>query len=220
MNWKRARTGEQKEQRIAEILEATARLYENGPFEAITLAAIAKESRFTRSNLYKYFRTKEDIFFEFLKHDLRLWRADVIGAFQDEASCAVDRFADIWVAVQRRHRRMMSLVSILYSHLEKRASIENLIDFKRMANDEFGMLSDLICRLFPVLSSGDALRFLQLQLAAAIGLTTMTTLSETQHKVLEMPDFQHFKIDYEAGLRETVAHLLQGMQDRAKSTPG
>lgn len=214
MTWQRARTDAQKEQRISEILDATARLYAHKRFEEITLAAIAKEAQFTRSNLYKYFRTKEDIFFEFLKHDVRLWRADVIDAFENEESCAVDRFADIWVAAQLRHRRMMSLVSILYGHLEKRASIENLIDFKRMANDEFGMVSDLICRLFPLLGSVDALGFLQLQLAAAIGLSTMTTLSETQHQVLAMPDFQHFKIDYEVCFRETVAHLLHGILDR------
>ncbi|MFH1985044.1 MAG: hypothetical protein ABIL58_24670 [Pseudomonadota bacterium] len=147
------------------------------------------------------------------------WRADVIGAFDDAKQCTVEAFADIWVAAQMRHRRMMGLVSILYVHLEKKATIQNLIDFKRMANNEFGMLSDLICRLFPALGRGDALNFLQLQLAAAIGLTTMTTLSETQREVLAMPEFQHFKIDFATAFRETIAHLLHGMINRSSSGP-
>ena len=44
MNWQRARTDEQKEQRIDAILEATARLYEQSGFEEIALAAVAREA--------------------------------------------------------------------------------------------------------------------------------------------------------------------------------
>ena len=62
MTWVRARNEEQIEQRISEIVDATARLYESHRFEEITFAMIAKEADFTRSNLYRYFATKEDIF--------------------------------------------------------------------------------------------------------------------------------------------------------------
>jgi AcrR family transcriptional regulator len=59
MTWQRSRSREQKEQRIAEIVDATARLYQKHSFEDITFALIAKEADFTRSNLYKCFNTKE-----------------------------------------------------------------------------------------------------------------------------------------------------------------
>jgi len=36
-------------------------------FEEITFVLIAKEAQFTRSNLYKYFNSKEEIFLEFIK---------------------------------------------------------------------------------------------------------------------------------------------------------
>jgi hypothetical protein len=55
MTWERARTDEQKEVQVAEIVEATARLYENHSFEDINLPLIAKDAKFTCSNLYKYF---------------------------------------------------------------------------------------------------------------------------------------------------------------------
>jgi len=214
MNWQRARTDEQKEQRTNEILAATARLYDQASFAEITLAAIAREANFTRSNLYKYFRSKEEIFFEFLKHDIYLWRKDVLVAFGDAATWPVFDFADTWVAVLVRHERMLRLISVLYAHLEKKASREGLIGFKQMANDEFGVLAGMLYRLFPALSSERALKFLQLQLAAAIGLYAMTNLSPAQRKVLEMPEFQHFKIDFADSFREAVAFLLKGLLDK------
>ncbi len=109
------------------------------------------------------------------------------------------------------NRRLLRLVSILYAHLEKKASLAGLISFKQMANREFGELSTLICRLFPTLDGEQALKFLQLQLAAAIGLYTMTDLWDTQRQVLEKPEFQHFQIDFKASLREAIGHLLEGM---------
>jgi len=211
MNWKRARTDEQKEQRIDAILDATARLYATASFEKITLAAIAREANFTRSNLYKYFRSKEEIFFEFLKHDVRIWRRDLVRQYADISACSVEAFADIWVKVLLRHKRLLRLVSVLYAHLEKKASHESLIGFKQMANDEFGQLTGVLRRFFPDLSGVQALIFLQQQLAVSIGLYTMTDLSATQRQVLEMPAFQHFQLDFADSLRLAVTCLLKGL---------
>jgi hypothetical protein len=60
----------------------------------------------------------------------------------------------------------MNLISILYAYLEKNSSMESLIDFKRMAKQEFKILSDLLCGLFPTLSMENAAKFLNMQLAA------------------------------------------------------
>jgi len=211
MTWQRARTDEQKEQRVDAILEATARLYAASSFEKITLAAIAREANFTRSNLYKYFRSKEEIFFEFLKHDVLLWRRDLVEQYAGISSCTVEIFADIWVKVLVRHERLLRLISVLYAHLEKKANRESLIGFKQMANAEFGQLSDLLGRLFPDLSGARALTFLQQQLAVSIGLYTMTDLSATQQQVLEMPEFQHFQLDFADSFRLAVTYLLKGL---------
>jgi len=211
MEWVRARTEEQKEQRISEIVDATARLYKKHRFEEITFVSIAREATFTRSNLYKYFNSKEEIFFEFLKHDIILWRQDLVATLQKKKGCSVGEFASVWLEVQGRHERMLDLISILYAYLEKNSSIESLIDFKTMAKDEFKILSELLCGLFPTLSIENAVKFLNMQLAASIGLYTMTNLSATQQMVLEKPEFEHFKVDYHIYFEEVVEYLLQGL---------
>ena len=53
MTWKRARSEEQKRQRISEIVGATARLYKKYRFEEISFARIAKEAGFSPESLAK-----------------------------------------------------------------------------------------------------------------------------------------------------------------------
>ena len=211
MGWERARTEEQKEQRIAAILDATARLYATRPFEKITLVSIAKAAKFTRSNLYKYFNSKEEIFFEFLKQDVIRWRKDLVATLGKKKRYTIRQFAAAWVDVHRRHERMQDLISILYDFLEKNASIDRMVEFKRLANDEYTIVTGLLCNLFSALSPQKAVRFLNMQLAASIGLYRMTNLSAAQKEVLAYPEFKHLKVDYTVYYQECVEYLLKGL---------
>jgi len=213
MDWKRARSEKQKEYRISAIVAATARLYKKHTFEEITFSLIAKEAKFTRTNLYKYFNSKEEIFLEFLKHDMMRWKKDLVKAFQKDRAYSVEEFAAIWISVQIKHERLLNLISILYTFLEKNSSVQSLIDFKKRATEELMALSELLCGLFPSLTLEKVAEFLNLQLAAAIGLYQMTNLSEVQRIVLEHPEFEHFRLDFKVYFKKTVEHVLRGLLD-------
>ncbi len=66
---------------------------------------IAKEAGFTRSNLYRYFKTKEDIFLKLLAHDITVWRKDIAVTFiEDEET--LSNFSTKWVELLLKHQRM------------------------------------------------------------------------------------------------------------------
>jgi len=211
MPWERARSEEQKEQRIAGIIEATARLYETRSFEEITFVLIAKEAKFTRSNLYKYFSSKEEIFLEFLSHDIGLWRKDVMANLKPGTIHSVKEFASKRVRLLVRHERLIKLMSILHNALEKNVSIEKLTEFKRGAKEELFVLADVLCRLFPNLTIEKAANFLDLQIASAVGLFQMTDLSEIQQQILDDPEFAVLKLDFATCFQESVEYLLNGI---------
>jgi AcrR family transcriptional regulator len=211
MAWKRARSEEQKRQRISEIVGATARLYTKYPFEDITLTRIAEDAGFTRSNLYKYFSSKEEIFLAFLRQDITTWRNDLLRTYETRKIRSIKTFASIWVNILSRHQRLLDLVSILPSFLEKNVTEEVLVDFKRSVNRELGVLSELLCKTFPAFTPEKAGEFLELQLASAIGLHQITNLSEIQKKVLAYPEFRHMKVDFGLYLRKAIECLLYGL---------
>jgi AcrR family transcriptional regulator len=211
MTWERARSEEQKEQRIAEIIAATAHLYETRNFEEITFVLIAREATFTRSNLYKYFNSKEEIFLEFIKHDIVFWRKDVAENIKPGKICSVREFAFKWVRLQVKHERLIKLLSILHSALEKNVSIEKLTEFKRGAKEELFVVAEILCSVFSKLTIEQAANFLELQIASAIGLFQMTDLSEMQQQVLDDPEFAVLKLDFATSFQESVEHLLNGI---------
>jgi AcrR family transcriptional regulator len=211
MTWKRARSEEQKEQRLSEIVDATARLYQKYRFEDITFTRIAEEAGFTRSNLYKYFSSKEEIFLAFLQQDIKAWRSDLLRTYEKRKIQSIKTFASVWVDILSRHQRLLDLISILPSFLEKNVTEEVLVDFKRSVNDELSVLSGLLCKTFPCLTSEKAAEFLDLQLASAIGLYQLTNLSELQRRVLEYPEFQHMKVDFKPYFQKSVECLLHGL---------
>ncbi len=209
MKWQRARNQEQKEQRVSEIVAATARLHKKHSFEEISFSLIAREAGFTRSNLYKYFSSKEEVFLEFLIKDTRLWRADLIKTCHRHKIESIDKFASVWVKTLVKHKRFLDLLSLLPAFLEKNVAEQSLVDFKRNVVNELKELSELLCEMFPALSPQKAGEFMELQLASMIGLYQITNLSNMQRKVLEYPEFKHLKIDFNSYLQKSVECLLR-----------
>jgi NAD(P)-dependent dehydrogenase (short-subunit alcohol dehydrogenase family) len=101
----------------------------------VSFALIAKEGGFTRSNLYKYFPSKEEVVLEFLKHDLILWRKHLVKTCRRRKTRSVETFASVWVEILSKHQRLLDLLSILHSFLEKNVSEQTLVVFKRRATD-------------------------------------------------------------------------------------
>ncbi|MGI9533659.1 MAG: TetR/AcrR family transcriptional regulator [Thermodesulfobacteriota bacterium] len=211
MEWERARTDEQKEQRVAEIVAATERLYEKYSFEEITFVMIAEEANFTRSNLYKYFSSKEEIFLEFVKNDIKLYVKNLVKEFSKDKNYSVEQFVSIWVKILVKHKRLLNLIGILFAFLEKNCSVESLTDFKFATKDELMSTVELICLIFPEISPEKAKDFFYLQFASAVGLYQMTDLSEVQKIVMENPELKDFKIDFEPYYKDAVEHLIKGL---------
>ena len=213
MEWERARSEEQKAERIAEIVAATERLYKKYSFEEITFVAIAEEANFTRSNQYKYFSSKEEIFLEFAMHDIVLWRKSLEKAVRKHKKYNTDEFVEIWVYTLVKHKRLLSLISILFADLEKNACFESFINFKLACKDEIEKVTSLLTSALPRLSVEEATRFMYLQMSSAVGLYQMTDYSEIQLEAYKHPELKQFKVDFKPLYKEAVTYLIKGFLD-------
>jgi len=213
MEWERARSEEQKEVRISEIIAATERLYKKYSFEEITFVLIAEEANFTRSNLYKYFSSKEEIFLEFLKQDIILWRKDLVKSYKPNKSYSVEDFVSIWVRILIKHNRLLDLLSILFIYLEKNASVQSYINFKMATKHELIILTELLCGIFPNLTPEKAVEFIYLHISMAIGLYQMTNYNEVQLKAMENPELKDMKVEFNTYFEDGVLFLFKGLLD-------
>jgi AcrR family transcriptional regulator len=210
MGFIRARSYAQKEVRQAEIISAAIRLYEKMGYEEITLAAIAKEAKFTRSNLYKYYCSKDEIFLEILMTDIVAWREELQDRLQGKR-CSIEEFATHFAQSYRTHVRFLDTLTILFVFIEKNASVENLTEFKSGLKTELAHLVGLTCQSLPAMSLQLAEEFLVMQIATANGLHPMTNLTTKQQQAVVAAGLDNPHGSFEVRFRNIIAAYLRGV---------
>lgn len=127
--FQRARSTEQKCRRVEQIKGAAGELFEQHPYHQITLTTIAEQLGWSRANLYKYVRTKEEIFL-LIMADLRdAYTADLLDAMASLPT--PEDAAAAWTDVCCRHRRYFRYADLLFTVIETNVSVEALMAFKR-----------------------------------------------------------------------------------------
>ena len=210
MNWIRARSSQQIQQRISEILSATASLYETHRFEEITFALIAKQAGFTRSNLYRYFETKEDIFLELLQSDIRTWREEVCESI-GEIPVSAALLAQTWVDLLLKHPRLLRLFAILYPLLEPNASLEALTAFKKAMLAEMEQIGAKLAGVYAFSSPEAAREFIFAQTALVTGAFPMISLTKKQKEAMQQAGMPMDAVYFRAMLQHAVEMLLEGL---------
>ncbi len=166
--WVRARTPDQIQTRVNAILEAARDLLEDHSFDEISLVLIAKQARFTRSNLYRYFATKEEVFLEILKEDLTDWVAALDDWFTSDTP-GLDDFARGWIDSILKQSRMLGLLILLGTKLETGTSVEALTGFKKQMSVIHLREIRFVRRVFPTLSLRDAHLLILLRSSLIVG---------------------------------------------------
>ena len=126
----RARSPEQKQERMQAIMTAADTLFAKQPYHQITMGAIAEELGWSRSNLYKYAATQEEIFLALHSAKNRAWIEDLASALSD-APLPMREFARIWAETTVRHASFLRYQEILISIIESNVTLERLTEFKR-----------------------------------------------------------------------------------------
>ena len=117
--------------RKEEIIDACAALYETMGFRDITIRDIGAKTSFTRTSIYNYFQTKEEIFLALLQREHELWISDLEELARREAPLSTEQFADALACTLEKRGCMLKLMSMNLYDMEGNSRLENLVDFKR-----------------------------------------------------------------------------------------
>ncbi len=210
MTWQRARTEEQIEHRVQTITEATCRLYDSVPYHEITLAMIAREAGFTRSNLYKYFQTSEEIFLEILVNDLSEWYDEFVVEFEAEP-CGVDDFTERYLNLVQQRSRMVRLLTLLNTNLERNASVEKLTSFKIRATETWNAMSETLVQILPFQDIEAARKFSLMLLALIIGAYPMWNPSLGQIEAMREAGLPYDTDYYRDACAQAITAYLRAM---------
>lgn len=80
--------------RKEEIIDACASLYETKSFRDITIRDIGEKTSFTRTSIYNYYHSKEEIFLALLRREHEAWTEDLNGISRQYGKLSAEEFAD------------------------------------------------------------------------------------------------------------------------------
>ena len=121
-----ARTNARKE----EIINACEELYQTVSFKDITLKDIAAKTTFSRTSIYNYFQTKEEIFLALLKREYDRW-IEELNQITAEHETMDNNTISASIAHSLEHReQLLKILSMNHYDLEENCRMESLVEFK------------------------------------------------------------------------------------------
>ena len=121
--------------RKEQIVNACNELYKTMSFKEITIKEIGNHIPFTRTTIYSYFQTKEEIFLALLQREYEFWVDDLNSLLEENDSLTPDELSDKLAKTLEKRVLLLKLMSMNNFDIEANSRIENLTEFKKAYGD-------------------------------------------------------------------------------------
>ena len=138
--------------RREEIINACEKLYEKENFKEITMKRIGEETTFSRTSIYNYFHTKEEIFLALFKKEYENWIKDLEELYSENEELTKENFADKLAKTIEKRTNLLKLLSMNMYDMEENSRIEELIKFKTAYGKSVEMVRKCIDKFFKDMS--------------------------------------------------------------------
>lgn len=203
----RARSAEQKEERMEEIKQAADRLFAVRPYHDITFTTIAAELSWTRANLYKYVSSKEDIFLALCGDKMSAYMDALLAAFPLGCGYAIDVYAEVWAGILWAHKDYLRYGDILSSIIETNVSIDRLAAFKALYFEKAGRLAAVLTHNL-AMSEDDAYECILAVYFHAVGICSLCCDNPLLQQAMEKAGIEVRPVDFKKNMKSFIAMNL------------
>ncbi|MFE4520230.1 TetR/AcrR family transcriptional regulator [Kitasatospora sp. NPDC056783] len=214
--FQRARSEEQREIRRRAILDTAAAMLDEMPVGALSLNELSRRVGLAKSNVLRYFESREAVLLELLDRDWRQWNAAL--AEQLAASVTPDappmrrgrEFAAVLTHSLARRRVLCDLLSAQAGVLEHNVSADVAARYKRAAIENVAALAALARRHLPELG-GHTDRFCAQAVMVSGAVWTHARPSAAMLAAYEAdPSLAALRMDFSTTLEEMLTTLIAG----------
>ena len=199
--------------RKEEIINACAKLYETMSFKEITLKEIGEKTSFTRTSIYNYFQTKEEIFLALFQREYEAWIRDLKIMLEENEKMSVAGFSGALAHTLEKRGRLLKLLSMNHYDMEANSRMENLVAFKTAYGNSLRTLSCCLEKFFPEMTDRDIQGFIYAFFPFLFGVYPYTVVTEKQKAAMEAADVNYVCLSvYE--IVESVVKKLLGEKER------
>ena len=176
---------ERTEARREEIINACERLYQTMSFKEITIKEIGNATSFTRTSIYNYFQTKEEIFLALLKREYELWIASLRQAFARHERLSKDEFAALLALSLEERAQLLKIMSMNHYDMETGSRPEHLAAFKVVYGESIRTVRSGLDKFFPDMTEREKQDFIYTFFPFLFGIYPYTFVTEKQRSAME-----------------------------------
>ena len=176
-----------------EIINACASLYETMGFRDITIRDIGNRTTFSRTSIYNYFQTKEEIFLALLQREHQAWADDLESIANENESLTAEEFADKVARSLEKRGYILKLMCMNLYDMECSSRIENLVSFKLAYANTLKVLTHCLEKFFPDMASDDIQKFIYAFFPFLFGVYPYTSTTEKQKEAMEIANIDYIE---------------------------
>ena len=197
------RTNARKE----EIINACEKLYRTMSFKNITLKEISAETSFSRTSIYNYFQTKEEIFLALLKREYDNWISSLREITEANESMTNEEIAAALAGTLEERQQLLKIMSMNHYDLEENSRMELLVDFKVSYGNALKQVADMLAKFRPDMSVEKRQDFLYAFFPFMFGIYPYTVVTDKQQEAMIKAG-----VDYTySALYDLTYHAARGM---------
>ncbi len=168
-----------------EIINACEELYQTMSFKEITIKEIGAATSFTRTSIYNYFQTKEEIFLALLQREYGLWVAELKDLTVRRERMSADEFASALARSLERRPQLLKIMSMNHYDMEENSRPERLAEFKVVYGEALQVVRNCLEQYFPHMDEADRQNFIYTFFPFMFGIYPYTVVTDKQRTAME-----------------------------------
>ncbi|MBQ2462509.1 MAG: TetR/AcrR family transcriptional regulator [Clostridia bacterium] len=170
--------------RREEIIAACAELNETMSFREITIKEIGAATSFTRTSIYNYFETKEEIFLALLQKEYELWVDAMNAVMEQNETMTRSEIADTLARTLTDRPRLLRLLSMNLFDMEANSRAERLAEFKVAFGTSLDTVTRMLEKYVPEMDAPARQEFLYAFFPFIYGIYPYTSVTEKQRTAM------------------------------------
>ena len=194
--------------RREEIINACEELYKKDNFKDITLKQIGEKTTFSRTSIYNYFQTKEEIFLALFQREYEKWIEDLNKIYEKNERLMIEELANKLAHTIEKRPTLLKLLAMNLYDMEDNSKMEALVEFKQAYGNSIKAVKRCLDKFVTNMNEEEKTNFILSFFPFMYGIYPYAVVTAKQKEAMEKADVPFKKLTiYEIAYMGTLKLL-------------
>lgn len=180
--------------RREEIINACEELYKKENFKDITIKQIGEKTTFSRTSIYNYFQTKEEIFLALFQREYEKWIEDLNKIYEKNEKLITEELANKLAHTIEKRPTLLKLLAMNLYDMEDNSKMEALVEFKQAYGDSIKAVKRCLDKFVTNMNEEEKTKFIFSFFPFMYGIYPYAVITAKQKEAMEKADVPFKKL--------------------------